>query len=166
MAEAGGTAVSVRARRGMLLAGVVGGLLVLHFLLRPLFTGWPVSPDLLAGALLLATLRLRAGHAAALGFSLGLLEGAMALSGVGWLAVSYGLAAYAAVRSWELVFTDERSFLPVYLLAGVWLLDVLTVALTGGGLGWGFVLLRAPAEAVLTAVVCVPLGRLVSGPAL
>lgn len=164
MAEAGGTAVSAAGRRGMVLAGVVGGLAVLHFLLRPLFTGWPVSPDLLAGALLLATLRLRAGHAAALGFFLGLLEGAMALSGMGWLAVVYGVTGYGAVRSWELVFTDERSFLPVYLLVGVWVLDVVTVSLTAGGPGWGFALLRAPAEAVITTVLCVPLGRAVTGP--
>ncbi|MFQ5530396.1 MAG: hypothetical protein ACE5FP_08615, partial [Gemmatimonadota bacterium] len=57
----------------------VVGLLLVHFFLRPRLMAFSAAPDLLVGGLLLAALRLRADHAAALGFTLGVLDAAMAL---------------------------------------------------------------------------------------
>ena len=62
-------------------AVVVVALIVLHFTLYRFFVQWPALPNLMIGGLLLAALRLRAGYAAFLGFSLGVLEAAMALAG-------------------------------------------------------------------------------------
>ncbi len=73
------------------------GFTLLHFSLRPLFVDWPVAPDLLTAAVLLGGLFLRAGSAAILGFSLGILEDAMALGG-GWTALLYTVAAYLGAR--------------------------------------------------------------------
>lgn len=140
---------------------LVLGLILLHFLLRPLLIGWPGAPDLLAGGLLLAALRLRAGWAAALGFVLGLLEGAMALEGMGSLMVVYTATGYLAARSRDLIFTDARVFLPLFLFLGVWAVQVAVGAAAGLPPGEAAVL-GAPLTAVTTALVCWAGVRLVS----
>lgn len=128
-------------------------LAVLHFLFRPYLLSWWAGPDLAAGALLVAALRLQAGRAATVGFALGLLEGAMALGGLGPLAVSYALVGYGAARSWGVMFADVRLFLPAYLFTGGWMLIVLNQWIITGDLTWSFTLLRAPVAALLTAIV-------------
>lgn len=148
-------------------AGLAVAVLVLigaHFLTRPVLVDWPVSPDLLAGGLLLGALRLRAGYAAVLGFALGLLEGAVMVSGTGYLAAVYAVVAYGAVRSWELFFTDARLLVPVYLMVGTWALAVASAAVAGAGPSWGYALLEAPASGLLTALLCAPIYRLLCGP--
>lgn len=147
-----------RSRSGTAL--LAAGLLVLHFLLRPLLAEWSVGPDLLAGGLLLAALDLRAGTAAVLGFVAGVLEGAMAGAGMSALSIAYALAGYLGARSWDLMFADARLFLPVYLVLGSWLLQVVPAGVAAEpGLGWGLALLRGPASALLTAALCWPLAR-------
>lgn len=133
---------------------VIGGLIALHFLFRPLLVQSSLAPDLLAGALLLAALRLRAGHVAALGFVLGLLEGAMAVMGIGALAVIYTLGGYAGARSWDLFFADVRLFLPVYLLLGTWALQLAVSSFVGPEADWRLILIDSPVSAALTAIVC------------
>lgn len=139
-------------RAGLALAGAAA-LAVLHFLARPYLLSWWGSPDLAAAALLVAALRLGAGRAATLGFVLGLLEGAMAMGGIGPLAMAYAVVGYAASRSWGLLLADVRLFLPVYFFTGGWTLICFDQWVTTGDLGWGFVLLRAPVAALLTAAV-------------
>lgn len=133
---------------------LVGLLVVAHFALRPLLVGWPGAPDLAAGAVLLGTLRVRAGYAAVLGFVLGLLEGSMAMTGMGGLMVVYTLAAYGGARSRELIFADPRIFVPLYLLAGVWIIQVASALLTGAAVGPERLLVTAPLSAVTTAAIC------------
>lgn len=135
-------------------AVLVVGFVLLHFVLRPLLVRWPGTPDLLTGALLLAALRLRAGHAASLGFLLALLEGAMALSGMGPLMIVYTLVGYLAARSRDLIFTDARVFVPLYLFVGVWLSQVALAGLSGSVPSLGFGLLAAPATALSTSLTC------------
>lgn len=142
----------VRGSRGHIL--LVVALFSLHFAFRPLLVEWAGAPDLLAGALLLAALRARAGAAAALGFVLGLLEGSMALEGLGSSMLVYTAAGYVAARSRELVFTDARVFLPLYLFAGTWLIQAAVGLAAGAGATSGDLLLVAPLSATLTAVVC------------
>ena len=133
---------------------LVGLLIVLHFGLRPLFTAWPGSPDLLLGALLLGSLRLRAGYAAVLGFLLGLLEGAMALGGMGTLMIVYALVGYLTARSRDVLFSDSRTFVPLFLFAGVWAVHLVQAALSDAGPSFGYALGMAPLAALGTALVC------------
>lgn len=134
----------------------VGGLAVLHLLLHPLLSGWPAAPHLMAGAVLVAGIRLRPGSAALVGFSLGLLEEAMVLAGPGPLAAVYAAMGYLSARSWTLLFADTRPFLPVYLVLGGWVLIVVNAWITSQDLTWSFSLLSAPAAALFTAAAVVP----------
>lgn len=134
----------------------VGGLAVLHLLLHPLLTGWPVAPHLLAGGVLVAGIRMRPGSAALVGFALGLLEEALVLAGPGPLAAVYAVTGYLTARSWTLLFTDARPFLPVYLVSGGWALIVVNTWITSGDLTLSFSLLSAPVAALLTAVAAAP----------
>lgn len=129
---------------------LVLGFTLLHFSLRPLFVGWPVAPDLLTAAVLLGGLFLRAGSAAILGFSLGILEDAMALGG-GWTALLYTVAAYLGARFRDLIFADSRLFVPLYLFLGTWAIHASIAALTGSlDVTTGLVI--APIDAALTTV--------------
>lgn len=134
----------------------VGGLAVLHLLLHPLLSTWPAAPHLIAGAVLVAGIRLRPGSAALVGFALGLLEEAMVLAAPGPLAAVYAATGYLAARSWTLLFTDARPFLPVYLVSGGWILIIVNTWITSNDLTWSFSLLSAPAAALLTAAAAVP----------
>ena len=143
----------MRSRRAPARGLLVATLLALHLLLRPLLVGWPGAPDLLSGGLILAALSLRAGYAAALGFGLGVAEGALALVSLGPTALVYTLGGYAAARSRDLLFSDEPAFVPLFLFGGVWALQA-GLALVRGELDPGLALLAAPLSAFTTALVC------------
>lgn len=114
--------VSDLQRADAVLSGLaVAALLLLHFLFRPTLAGFSAAPDLLVGGLLLAALRLRAGHAAILGFTLGVLDGAMALGNPGIYALVLLAVSFAAARSRDLLFADARFFVAVYLFLGTWM---------------------------------------------
>lgn len=155
--------VSDLQRADVVLSGIaVGALLLLHFLFRPTLAESSLAPDLLVGGLLLAALRLRAGHAATLGFVLGVLDAAMALGNPG----TYGLillsVAFMAARSRDLLFADARFFVAVYLFVGTWVARVAlsllgtaspdVVAVVGGAL----------LTAVVTTIVCFVVDSLTS----
>lgn len=129
-------------------------LLILHFLFRPLFVRLPVAPNLLVGALLLATLRLRAGHAALLGFGLGILEAAMALEGMGWYALALTVIGYVGARSRDLLFADARYYVFGYLFIGTWLAETVLLVLGTSPPGPVRLLAGGAADALLTALVC------------
>lgn len=137
-------------------------LLLIHFLFRPSLTAFIASPDLLIGGLLLAALRLRAGHAAALGFCLGVLDGAMALESSGTYALILLTIAFVAARSRDLLFADARYFVAVYLLLGTWLTRTALALLGTANPG----ILEAAGAALVTAmattVVCATLESLAS----
>lgn len=135
-------------------AGLVGAVLLaaVHFLARPLLGSWEMSPDLLAGALLLAALQLRAGTAAAVGFALGLLEAALALADPAPLAALYTVTGYLGVRCWDLLFADVRIFLPTFLVTGSWVLIVVKQWIVVGDLTLYFIGVPAVVAALLTAL--------------
>ncbi len=133
---------------------LVVSLLVLHFVFRPLLTGWSFGPDLLAGGLLLAALGMRAGYAAVLGLVLGLLEASMALAGMGTLMMVYGVAGFLGARSRDVFFSDSRTFVPTFLFIGVWLVEPAAALAVRSRVDVWFVLLLAPATAIATAIVC------------
>lgn len=136
-------------------AGLAGAILLalVHFLLRPTVTSWLMGPDLLAGALLLAALHVRAGTAAAVGFLLGVLEASMALTDPAPLAAVYAVAGYLGVRSWELLFADVRIFLPTFFVVGSWVLIVVKQWIIVDDMTWYFMGVPAAVAAVLTAAV-------------
>lgn len=138
-------------RRNGLVLAVAAGLVLLHFLVRPYLLAWWAAPDLAVAALLLTALHMRPGRAATLGFVLGLLEGAMAMSGIGPLAMAYAVVGYAAARSWGILFADMRVFLPVYFFIGSLMLIVFNQWVTTGDLVSHFILVQAPVAALLTA---------------
>ena len=133
---------------------LVAGLALGHFAFRPLLVEWVGAPDLLTGALLLAALRLRSGAAAGLGFGFGLLEGSMALEGLGATMIVYTAAGFVAARSRDLIFTDARIFLPLYLFSGTWLVQAAIAVASGAGAPAGALLVLAPISAALTTLVC------------
>jgi cell shape-determining protein MreD len=135
------------------LAGVAA-LLVLHFLTRPLLVQFPIAPNLLVGALLLATLRLRSGHAAALGFALGILESSMALEGMGSYALALTVVGYVGARSRDLLFADARFYVFAYLFIGTWLAEIVLLILGTSSPGLVRLIVGSGLDALLTAIVC------------
>jgi len=135
-------------------AAVVLALVVLHFTLFRFFVRWPAMPNFLIGGLLLAALRLRAGYSAFFGFSLGILEAAMGLEGMGSISIVLTVVGYLAARSRDLLFADSQYYVFIYLFAGTWVAEVSLMLVMPGGpglLGW---LVFAPVSALGTAVVC------------
>lgn len=136
--------------RPLLFALLLFLLVSLHFTLRPLWVSWQVAPDFLVCALLLAARSLRVGVAASLGFLLGLLEDAVAITnfGVGSLVFT----VVAALGSWsrDVFLGDEPLFIAAYLFVGKWGVDVAVLILTGG-VSWLPAFVLAPASALITA---------------
>lgn len=126
----------------------------LHFTFRPVLLQWLVAPSFLLGGFLLASLRMRAGYAATLGFALGLLEASMALEGMGVLSIVFTVLGYLGARSRDLLFADAKPFIFVYLFAGSWV-SLIALGLVGRA-PTGFVALffGTLGSAILTAAVC------------
>lgn len=129
-------------------------LLLLHFALHPVLSGWPAGPDLLAGGLLLGSLQLRAGQAAGFGFALGLLEASLALSGLGTLTLVFTLTGYVGARLRDLFYSDSSRFVPTFLFVGVLLMQWIVGVLTTWPPQARFLLIYAPLAAIATAAVC------------
>lgn len=141
---------------------VIGLLLIVHFALHPVWSGWRAGPDLLAGGLLLGSLGLRSSRAAALGFVLGLFEASMALGPLG--PTMLVLAAAGWIGAWlrNVFYSDSARFMPTFLVVGVWAIEVLLGLVAGGGVSLGTVALYAPISAIFTAAVCWMTERFVS----
>lgn len=132
----------------------IAALLVMHFLLRPLLVQLPIAPNLLVGALLLATLRLSSGQAAALGFGLGILEASMALEGMGSYAFALTAVGYLGARSRDLLFADARFYVVAYLFVGTWLAEIVLLLLGTTSPGPIRLLAGSGLDALLTAALC------------
>jgi len=132
----------------------ISALLILHFLFRPFLVRLPIAPQLLIGALLLATLRLSAGQAAALGFALGILEAAMALEGMGTYALALTVVGYTGARARDLLFADARFYVFGYLFVGTWLADIILLLLGTSPPGFLRLVAGGGIDALLTATVC------------
>jgi len=140
---------------------VIGLLLVLHFALHPLWSGWPAEPDLLLGGLLLGSLGLRASRAAAFGFTLGLLEASISLGPLGPTMLILAGAVYAGSWLRDVFHSDSARFIPFFLLIGVWVVQSALSLVSGHGLWLGDILVFSPISAGLTAAVCWATERLV-----
>ena len=141
----------MRSRRGWV---VIGMLLLLHFALHPLWTGWSAGPDLLVGGLLLGSLGLRASRAAVLGFTLGALEASMALGPLGPTMLILAAAGYAGSWLRDVFYSDSARFIPAFLVVGVWVVQTLLTLVGGHGLEITSFLIYSPISAGITAVLC------------
>jgi rod shape-determining protein MreD len=137
--------------------GLLGAVLVLtflHFALAPLFQSWLASPNLLLCAILISARQLRPGAAAAVGFILGMLEDAMAVSHFGLATLLLVLVAYLGSLTRDTFVGEEPLFMGTYLLAGTWIYETTIYLILGaGGDPLSYIFLRAPLDGLATAVV-------------
>lgn len=136
------------------IAVVVAVLSFLHFALRPAFTDWSTGPNLLVCGLLLSARHVRPAAAAGIGFALGLLEDAVAVSYFGFSTIAFTLLGYAGSRTRDLFLGDEPFFVGAYVFAGTWLVEVATQLLPGRGEPVAMIVFaHAPLVALITALV-------------
>jgi rod shape-determining protein MreD len=139
-------------RVGLVVAIAV--LTFLHFALAPVFNSWYASPNLLLCAALVSARQLRPGAATAVGFGLGLLEDAMAVSHFGLATLMLVLLAYVGSLTRDLFLGEEPLFMGTYLLVGTWIFETVTFLVLGAsGSVLTFVFLQAPLDALATGLV-------------
>jgi rod shape-determining protein MreD len=98
-------------------------LVFLHYTLRPLLA-WRASADFLIIALLLASVRVRPGVAAILGFVIGLASDSLALGAFGAGALAMTLIGFAWSRLKAVFFADHVLLNGFFLFLGKWAYEV------------------------------------------
>lgn len=137
-------------------------LLVLHFALHPLWSRWPVAPDLVAGGLILGSMQLRWGRAAGFGCVIGLLEASISLGPMGLTMLLFSLAG--ALVGWvrRLIYSDSNMVTPVFIFFGTWLLRSAVAVFVVGDSSAGALLVQGIGSAALTTAACWVMEGLVS----
>jgi rod shape-determining protein MreD len=98
-------------------------LIVLHYTLRPVL-GWRISIDFLVIALLLASVRMRPGLAALLGFCMGLVADSLSVGAFGSAALAMAVVGFAASWLRAVVFAENLALHAAFFFAGKWLFDI------------------------------------------
>jgi rod shape-determining protein MreD len=98
-------------------------LIFLHYTLRPLLA-WRAAPDFLIIALLLASVRVRPGMAAVLGFIFGLASDSLALGSFGAGALAMALIGFSWSRLKAVFFADHVLLNGFFLFLGKWAYEV------------------------------------------
>jgi rod shape-determining protein MreD len=98
-------------------------LIVLHYTLRPVL-GWRTSIDFLVIALLIASVRMRPGLAALLGFAMGLVADSLSVGAFGSAALAMSVVGFAASWLRAIVFAENLALHAAFFFAGKWLFDV------------------------------------------
>jgi rod shape-determining protein MreD len=133
---------------------VVLALGFLHFALRPAFDTWFAHPNLLVCAALVSARRLRPGAATGVGFALGLLEDAMAVSHFGLATVLLVVLSYLGSRTRDLFMGAEPLFMGSYLAAGTFVYSTASYLLVGsGGDALAYLFVKAPLGALATGAI-------------
>ena len=118
---------------------LVGALVLLHFFLHVGLAFGIGAPDLLTVGLLLAAREVGLGRAAAMGFSLGLLEDAMSALAFGANGVALTLVGIGGALTRDLFVGDSLLFLVSYFWIGKWARDLVHWVSVGEGLRQPFV---------------------------
>ena len=142
----------VRLLRTVILFAV---LIALHYTVRPLFAA-RASVDFLVIALLLASVRVRPGVAAVIGFLLGLLMDSLKPGTFGAAALAMTAVGYAASWLKPVFFADNLPLNAFFFFAGKWAFDLLYLTVGRRLHGSELVmqlLLWSPLAAALTAAV-------------
>ena len=129
-------------------------LVLLHFTLRPL-VGWRAGPDFLLIALLLASVRVRPGAAAVIGFVLGLATDSMALTAFGSAAIAMATIGFVAAWLKAVFFADNLVLNLFFIFFGKWGFDAIYLLLeqrVGGIELVQELLLYSPLAAAVTAI--------------
>ena len=137
-------------------------LLLLHFALHPLWSRWPVAPDLVAGGLILGSLQLRWGRAAAFGCVIGVMEAAISLGPMGLTMLLFSLTG--ALVGWvrHLIYSNSDRVTPVFVFFGTWLVRSAVAIFVAGDWSAGALLVDGVGSAALTTAGCWVVARLVS----
>lgn len=98
-------------------------LVVLHYTLRPVL-GWRTAIDFLVIALLLASVRMRPGYAALLGFFMGLVADSLSVGAFGSAALAMSVVGFAASWLRAVVFAENLALHAAFFFAGKWLFDI------------------------------------------
>jgi rod shape-determining protein MreD len=98
-------------------------LVVLHYTLRPVL-GWRTAIDFLVIALLLASVRMRPGYAALLGFFMGLVADSLSIGAFGSAALAMSVVGFAASWLRAVVFAENLALHAAFFFAGKWLFDI------------------------------------------
>jgi rod shape-determining protein MreD len=98
-------------------------LVVLHYTLRPVL-GWRTSIDFLVIALLIASVRMRPGLAALLGFAMGLVADSLSVGSFGSAALAMSVVGFTASWLRAIVFAENLALHAAFFFAGKWLFDI------------------------------------------
>ncbi len=146
--------VADRASNRAGLAVTVVALAFLHYTLAPAMQAWFARPNLLLCAVLIAALYLSPGTSAGIGFLLGVLEDAMAVSHFGLATVTLVVLAYLGSQARAFFLGEEPLFMGTYLFLGTWLYEAVTYLILGAsGDTAALLLLRAPLDGLATGAL-------------
>ena len=128
-------------------------LVVLHYTLRPVLE-WRTSIDFLLIALLLASVRMRPGAAAVLGFVMGLVADSLS---VGAFGATLAMTVVGFSASWlrAVVFAENLVLHAAFFFAGKWLFDIIFLLVERRVKGLDLVfqlLIWSPLTALVTAL--------------
>ena len=128
-------------------------LVVLHYTLRPVLE-WRTSIDFLLIALLLASVRMRPGAAAVLGFAMGLVADSLS---VGAFGATLAMTVVGFSASWlrAVVFAENLVLHAAFFFAGKWLFDIIFLLVERRVKGLDLVfqlLIWSPLTAIVTAL--------------
>jgi rod shape-determining protein MreD len=124
--------IHARASR-LQLAGVLLLLVVLHFYVRPRLGDPRVSPDFVFVGLMLFAMRSSPGVAAIAGFVVGLTADALTPAQFGAAALAHTVVAYLASWGRAVFFADNLLVNAAFVAVGLWIRDLLVLALSGSG---------------------------------
>lgn len=128
---------------------------LLHYTLRPLL-GWRAPMDFLLIALLLASVRVRPGTAAIIGFFVGLISDSLAPGALGSGALAMTVVGFSASYLKAVFFADNLALNAFFFFLGKWIFDVLYFIVEQRVHGVELVqqlLLWSPLSAAVTAAV-------------
>ena len=106
-------------------------LVTLHYTIRPLL-GWRVSIDFLVIAILLLSVRMRPGAAAALGFVTGLIGDSLTPATLGASALAMSVVAFTASWLRAVIFADNVVLHVFFFFVGKWTFDLIYLVVARG----------------------------------
>ena len=128
---------------------------LLHYTLRPLL-GWRAPMDFLLIALLLASVRVRPGTAAIIGFLVGLISDSLAPGALGAGALAMTVVGFSASYLKAVFFADNLALNAFFFFLGKWMFDLIYFLVEQRVHGVELVqqlLLWSPLSAAVTAAV-------------
>lgn len=99
-------------------------LVLLQYTLRPLL-GWPLGPDFLLLAVVVASVRVRPGTAAVIGLLVGLISDSIGTDAFGGAALALAVVGFAASWIQGVVFADDLMVNFLLFFAGEWAFSII-----------------------------------------